>query len=268
MVDNRIHGEGSKRQGAGIDVRATQRRNGSGFGARVATLALMFGSLAPPAFAKISAAPGKDGAPPDPQDEAAADALNDALEGPDPGQSTEEWQEELVAAHEAVYGTGIDFDMSPPPDVDAVSCQIAENTEDTGCDGDPTWVNISDPYDIVLSRKQHCLYPSYVDCLQAGQSVTFCKKYVLNCHEGEPTQASAKVSFDARQCTTSKLCICAQSQGEITFHGSTETSGDEVCFSVSYFEYDGPFPGQVEPEIQQLIDENGGELCLPLECVE
>jgi len=268
MVENGIHGESMEQHGARKRARSMPRRSWMGLGARAATLALIVGGLAAPAFAKISAAPGKDGAPPDPQDEAAADALNDALEGPDPGQSTEEWQDELIAAHEAVYGTGIDFGMSPPPDVETVSCQIADNTQGTGCDGDPTWVTISDPYDIVLSRTQHCLYPSYVDCLQAGQSVTFCKKYVLNCHEGEPTEASAKVSFDARQCTDSKLCICAQSRGEITFYGTTYASGDEVCFSVSYFEYDGPFPGQVEPEIQELIDDSGGELCLPLECVE
>jgi hypothetical protein len=46
--------------------------------------------------ARIVAAPGKDGAPPDPKVEAAVDAFNDAISGgPDQGQSMEEWEADL-----------------------------------------------------------------------------------------------------------------------------------------------------------------------------
>lgn len=46
--------------------------------------------------ARKVAAPGKDGAPPDPEVEAAVDAFNDEIaSGPDPGQSVEDWAAEL-----------------------------------------------------------------------------------------------------------------------------------------------------------------------------
>jgi len=72
-------------------------------------------------LAKLNAAPGEDGAPSDPQDEADVDALNEALEGPDEGQSWAEWEVEFQAAHEAVFGPSPSTTTTTPVYVPAAS---------------------------------------------------------------------------------------------------------------------------------------------------
>ena len=57
-------------------------------------------------FAKLRAAPGEDGAPPDPQVEATVDELNETLEdGPDEGQTWEEWSAEVEDLVDQLNGT-------------------------------------------------------------------------------------------------------------------------------------------------------------------
>lgn len=128
----------------------------------------------------------------------------------------------------------------------------------------------SKPRDIVLSVETACPYDSYVECLQAGETVDFCKRHVLNCHPGAPTQAQATIDFDARQCIDEPLCFCAQASGEVTFYGVTVVKDDEICLEISSFDYDGPYPspypGQVEPEIIAELNGLGWEVCMPLEC--
>lgn len=233
-------------------------------GLRWATLTLLVGSLSATSFAKISVPYGEDGAPPDPQDEAAADALNDALEGPDEGQSTEDWLAELEAAHQAAYGTGV---FTSTPSVPAVNCSVVDDEDGVACDGDKTWVHYSDPYDLVQSTAHHCPYKDYIECLQAGETVDFCKHFVLNCHEGALTEASASISFDARQCNE-KPCICGKASGDITLYGTSFVDGDEVCLDVESYTYDGSYDKYVEPEIEKWLDANDWEICMPLACVE
>lgn len=55
--------------------------------------------------------------------------------------------------------------------------------------------------------------------------------------------------------------------GQITFYGVTVIRGDEVCLEISSFDYQGPFPAQVEPEIVAELDAIGWEFCMPLECL-
>jgi hypothetical protein len=234
-------------------------------GSSLAAVVLLVTGLSASALAKVSAAPGKDGAPPDPQDEAAADALNDALEGPDEGQSTEDWMAELDAAHTDLYGYGIFSTPSSEPELD---CSVVDDEADIGCDGDPTWITYSEPFDMVLSRSVHCPYPSYVACLQAGQSVDYCKRHVLNCHEGARTEASATVSMSARQCNEASPCFCGQASGDITLYGTSVIDGDEVCLTVESYHYDGNYDQYVEPEIEDWLDANDWEVCMPLACVE
>jgi hypothetical protein len=220
------------------------------------------------AFAKISAKPGDDGAPPDPQAEADAAALNEALEGPDEGQTQQQWLAELDRAHQAVYGTSI-FTSFEDTTNEALDCSLVDESDSTvGCDGNPTWLHISEPYDVVLSRVTHCPYDSYIECLQAGQTVTYCKTHQLNCHEGEPTDATATIDFDARQCTDEPLCLCAEAEGDVSVSGYTVQTAGEICFFVEDFTYSGPWDNQVEAEIEAMLDDNGWQLCLPAECVE
>lgn len=233
-------------------------------GLRWATLTLLVGSVAATSFAKISVPYGEDGAPPDSGDQAAADALNDALDGPDQGQSTQDWLEELEAAHEAVYGTGIFTSTSNPPGVD---CSVVDDENGAACDGGKTWVHYSDPYDLVQSTERHCPYKSYVDCLQAGESVDYCKHFVLNCHDGALTKATASISFDARQCND-KPCICGKASGDITLVGTSFIDGDQVCLDVESYSYDGTYDQYVDPEIVKWLDANDWEICMPLACVE
>jgi hypothetical protein len=63
-----------------------------------------------PALAKLDVPYGEDGSPPDSETQAEVDALNDALDGPDDGESTEHWEARLQYAHETLYGYGIDLD--------------------------------------------------------------------------------------------------------------------------------------------------------------
>jgi hypothetical protein len=226
---------------------------------------LLATALSASAFAKVSAAPGKDGAPPDPQDEAAADALNDALEGPDEGQSLEDWKAELDEAHTAVYGYGIFSTGSSEPEPD---CSVVDDEVGVGCDGKSTWINYSEPFDMVLSSPVHCPYPSYTACLKAGESVDYCKRFVLNCHEGEQTEASATVSMSARQCNEASPCFCGTASGDITVYGTSVIDGDEVCIVVESYHYDGNYDQYVEPEIIEWLDANDWTICMPLECVE
>jgi hypothetical protein len=146
-------------------------------------------------------------------------------------------------------------------------CAVMEDEFGVGCDGDPTWVTLSDPYDIVLSQVQRCPYDSYIECLQAGETVDFCKRHQLNCHPGQLTQAQATVDFNARQCDDEPLCLCAQSTGQITFYGETVIKGDEICLEISSFSYNGPFKNKVNQEITEELDAIGWEFCMPLECI-
>src|SRR5262245_17701271 len=77
----------------GWNMTTQSHRRHRSFTARGLTLATLL--LAGTVHAKLVAAPGPDGAPPDPQTEAAVDALNDAIaDGPDDGQSVDEWMME------------------------------------------------------------------------------------------------------------------------------------------------------------------------------
>ena len=146
-------------------------------------------------------------------------------------------------------------------------CNPLEDEAGIGCDGNPTWVNFSDPYDFVASEATVCPYDSYLECLQAGETVEFCKRHVLNCDPGAPTEAQATVDFEARQCTLQGLCLCDRASGQITFYGITVIKDDEICLQISHFDYQGSYPGQVEPEIIAELDAIGWEVCIPLECI-
>jgi hypothetical protein len=62
-------------------------------------------------FAKLNAAPGKDGAPSDPQTEAEVDALNDALDGDPEGNQSDDFE----LAHAALYDQPTQCPMMAPP---------------------------------------------------------------------------------------------------------------------------------------------------------
>ncbi len=146
-------------------------------------------------------------------------------------------------------------------------CQVFEDEAGVGCDGNPTWVDLGELRDLVMSETTTCPYDSYVECLQAGETVEFCKRHVLNCEPGALTEASVTVDYDARQCVSEPFCLCAQAAGTITFYGVTVIKDDEVCFEVSSFDYQGPFQNRVEQEIIAELDAIGWEMCLPLECL-
>ena len=96
------------------------------------------------ALAKLSAKPGEDGLPPDPQTEALVDELNETIEGgPDEGQSWEEWAAEIEALHEQLQGPAPCLKFDPPVTgecplhADADACPIPCLSERPGsCDID------------------------------------------------------------------------------------------------------------------------------------
>jgi hypothetical protein len=83
-------------------------------------------------LAKLNAAPGENGLPPDPEDQAAVDAINDMVSnGPEEGQSQEAFMNELRELQSQLYdyGTGSACDVYAPPAVgecrlvgDAATC--------------------------------------------------------------------------------------------------------------------------------------------------
>lgn len=215
------------------------------------------------ALAKLNAAPGEDGAPPDPQTQAEVDAINEALEPPEEDESWDGWLSELEAAQDALYGPEVVTSTPPGP-----SCEVVEDSAATGCDGDPTWVTLGDPYDIVLSEPVQCPYPSYLACLLAGETIDYCKSHVLNCHEGELTTASVTVDFNARQCDEGLFCLCAQANGDIRFFGTSFVSGEETCLDISGYDYNGPFDNQVAESIEEELNAINWQVCLPTPCLE
>lgn len=74
---------------------------------RICASAFLLALCAPThdAQALVSAPYGSDGSPPDPTTQAEVQALDNALDGPKPGQSQKSWVTELKDAHDALYGS-------------------------------------------------------------------------------------------------------------------------------------------------------------------
>ena len=84
-----------------------------------------------PKLAKLSPAPGEDGAPPDPQTEALVDELNDTIEeGPDQGQSFEEWEAEIGSLVDELSTTPTSCETFAPPR--RGECSLAGNKKECG----------------------------------------------------------------------------------------------------------------------------------------
>jgi hypothetical protein len=237
------------------------------------------------AGAKLSAAPGPDGAPPDPETEAAVDALNDALDGgPDEGQSVESWIGDIEAAHDALFGSTTlvsstpavldEGDMCESPVslwmdssstqtvaqslVDpAVRAELTDNVEEYAVGQLYLWlwgtnITFRPPQLTGLSCSQCTM--TYVQCLLAGNGVDWCKRHVLNCSPAPRSRA------------TFTLDVTAPFSGQITLQANLryreidEPESDlpyEYCIDVESFQTTGfgAFDVLIRSQLSPLVNE-------------
>jgi len=246
--------------------------------------------LQAPSHAKLDVPYGADGSPPDPQTQAAVDALNDALEGPDEGQSTASWQAEVQAAHDALYGApscsttttcggphpATDMCQSPldiwiggdsseiVADAIGTSSVKPELTSDLEefIDGmliNELWggpVTIGVPKITSLTCTQCTL--TYIGCLAKGLGVTYCKLHTLNCTH----QPYSAISI--------KIPVTAPNKGTITFEASAsyreiddpqDSFPYEWCLDVRAYDTSGF--GVFDPVVRKYIESflSQGTIC-------
>jgi hypothetical protein len=184
-------------------------------------------------FAKLSAAPGEDGAPPNSETQAEVDALNEALEPPEEGESWDEWEAELQAAYEDLHGAGsydaganvstLDTSADPQPTIIDMcrspfnawvesTSQVAvvdalanagqrsrlvselERVIDIRLRGETAGTALR--IDSVTVDALACVQcaMTYEECLTAGLGVDFCKSRYVTC----PRQATADLALTVR----------------------------------------------------------------------
>lgn len=236
---------------------------------------------------KLVAAPGPDGAPPDPQTEAAVDALNDAIaDGPDEGQTVNQWMAEIEAARAELYGTVlVPSTSSAPPIVEegdmclspislwtassssqlvhqalltpSVRTELTNNLEEylygqlylrlygTGLSFDA-------PQITSLSCTQCPM--TYMDCLQAGNGVDWCKRHTLNC----PTKPRSAVTVAVT--VTAPVSGTVTLQANVRYRELDDPSSNlpfEYCVDVSSFDTAGfgVLDALVRAEIEGVVDD-------------
>jgi hypothetical protein len=202
------------------------------FTARGLTLAALL--LAGTVHAKLVAAPGPDGAPPDPQTEAAVDALNDAIaDGPDDGQSVDEWMMEVEAARDALYGTTLvsstSTSTSTPTRVvdEGDMCLSPISLWTDSSSSQPVHEALATPSvrTELTDNLEEYLYGqlylrlygagltfgtpqitslsctkcpmTYIECLQAGNGWDWCKRHTLNCPTKPTSKATVTINVTA-----------------------------------------------------------------------
>lgn len=224
------------------------------------------------AFAKLSVPYGEDGGPKDSEAQQEADAVNEALEGPEPGQSWESWERELEAAvaalHDSSPSGATNASVSTEPFTFLSSndlCQdplqlwvpntstelVSDALADAGqraalVDELETimyWILLMqaastgiefDPPVITQLRCDACEM-TYMECLESGQPWPFCKSHYLTC----PTEPQSSLSVT--------LSVTAPVSGTITASGSATSeisllNGDEYpdqCFTLHDYEFEG-----------------------------
>lgn len=101
------------------------------------------------AWAKIDVPYGPNGEPPDSETQAEVAALNDALEGPDEGESPREWEIRLEHAYEDLYETEADFSDVFPSGVSwplglSNQCEPPADSDDLCWTPLSAWIDTSD----------------------------------------------------------------------------------------------------------------------------
>jgi hypothetical protein len=95
------------------------------------------------ALAKVAVPYGEDNGPKDSDTQAAADAFNDAIEGPDEGETVEQWETRLEDAYEALHHEEADFDDLLPHDYGSWNmCEVPAAGEDMCWSPVHSWLHV------------------------------------------------------------------------------------------------------------------------------
>lgn len=234
-----------------------------------------------PGIAKLDVPYGEDGAPPDSETQAEVDALNEALEGPEDGQSWASWEREVQAAHEALFGVPMSSTTASedivasadlcrsPIDIwiateatetvaeaiiePSVRAELTQNLEEylygqlfLALWGTP--VLIGQPTITGLTCTQCAM--TYVECLTQLLGVDFCKRRYLTC----PTLPLSALTI--------AVPLTAPVTGTVTFEASASyrelNAPDdplpyEWCVTIHDYETDGF--GLLEPVARTYIND-------------
>jgi hypothetical protein len=150
-----------------------------------------------------------------------------------------------------------------PPPTQSCAWLVDEDISDSCPLGDG-YVHVGLPEDIV-SGNVGCPYDSYLDCLEAGQGVTWCKQHQLNCHAGHFT--TVVVPIDA-------TCGPISIDGTIEYTGTPEIIGNNYCLHVNGYTYTGgqqsTVDAQIDAELAQPNPDCNGDtncVCMPSACL-
>ena len=210
------------------------------------------------ASAKITVPYGPNGEPRDPDKEAAVDALNEALEGPENGESTDAWEAELEGAYEWVYGESRDFsDTFPDGLVWGSTCE-APAPSDNLCwsplaewlpDGSADMVGVSMHDDAVRSDVENQLEDFFEFVLRretAGSGVVTSRPIIsFSCNACAPTVTPVNVSVPLRfvpyDVTLPFGIGLGRAQAEVSAEIFLRTLNDEQswCIAVHSYQVDG-----------------------------
>jgi hypothetical protein len=104
------------------------------------------------ASAKVAVPYGEDNGPKDSEDQAAADAFNDAIEGPDEGETVKEWEDRLEHAYEDLHQTEANFeDLLPHGYSSWNECELPAPSEDICWSPVHEWLHVH-PSDTVVDE--------------------------------------------------------------------------------------------------------------------
>jgi hypothetical protein len=270
------------------------------------------------AQAKLSPAPDDDGLT-DPEDEAEVNALNEALEGPEEGQSWEAWEAEVQAAYNALHDiepAGQTQSTSPGPVVapivldmcvspfnawvesssnKIVSEALANAGERAELEDEVEyameWLLMAQSAGSALRIDSVALDSltcsggcsmTYIECLEAGLGVDYCKRHHLTCSRQPESSVSFTVDFSVLAINVPQIGgAFAIANGTISIEGSgyyreSEMVGyinintgetpieRERCFDVIDYDISGINPlilATISDRIEATI--YGTELCLP-----
>lgn len=246
------------------------------------------------AVAKLTVPYGPDGAPPDSETQAEVDALNEALEPPEEGQSWQSWEAEWEAAYYDLHGA---YPTSTPTPVSESMVQVSSRDI---CEDDlGLWVpntaggsvaselHESGVRAAITAELQRMLNwilrmetagtqlefdepvvsgfaceqceMTYLECLQAGNPWDFCKRRHLNCPASPSSTLSVSVAVTSP--VTGRITANATASSEVW-----SSAGEEYpnfCFTLQNYEFEG-FSFVTQAIIEANIDNvlGDGHFCL------